>query len=58
VNTMTGFAFERVKAGLRMPGLLVVMRSAPFSSVLEDILLLVNASNTGELEGQVLYLPL
>jgi predicted nuclease of predicted toxin-antitoxin system len=40
VNTMTRYAYERVKAGKPMPGLFVVRRSVSIGIVLEDLLLL------------------
>jgi hypothetical protein len=58
VTTMTGYAYERVNAGKRMPGVFEVNRSAPIGEVIEDILLLAEFSLEGEWEGQVRYLPL
>jgi hypothetical protein len=41
-----------------MPGVFVSDSDGPVMKVIEDILLLVEASNDGEWEGQILYLPL
>ncbi len=57
VNTVTGFAYDRVHLGLPMPGILQVDDSAPMSDLIEDILLIANASADNEWEGQVLYIP-
>jgi predicted nuclease of predicted toxin-antitoxin system len=57
VNTMTKFAYERVRAGQPMPGVFVVRRNAPLRVAIEDILLVVQASSQGEWEGQVRYIP-
>lgn len=58
VATITHYAYERVRLGQSMPGVFEVTRRAPFGAVIEDILLLVECSSSGEWEGQVRYLPL
>lgn len=58
VATMVGFAYDRVKAGQAMPGLIEVRRSLPLGEAIEDLLILAHGSEEGEWEGQVLYLPL
>jgi hypothetical protein len=57
-STMTHHAYERVRAGKPMPGVFEVSRDLPIGQVIEDILLLAEASVEGEWEGQVRYLPL
>ncbi len=57
VQTMTGFAYERVELGLSMPGLFEVKRPAPLGQVIEDMLIVIECSKEGEWEGQVIYLP-
>jgi hypothetical protein len=58
VSTITKYAYERLEAGRRMPGVFEVSRTAPIGQVIEDILLLVEGSLAGEWEGQIIYLPL
>ncbi len=58
VSTMTRFAYERVSAGEPMPGMFEVGRSVTIGRIIDDILLLADASEDGEWEGQVRYLPL
>lgn len=58
VNTLVGFAWERVAAGLPMPGVLAVPADAPIGSVVEDLVLLHDCGRASDLERQVLYLPL
>lgn len=58
VNTMTHFAYERIRAGEAMPGVFEVNRSIPIGRVIEDMLLVIECSEDGEWEGQVCYLPL
>ncbi|NJR62170.1 MAG: DUF5615 family PIN-like protein [Cyanobacteria bacterium CRU_2_1] len=58
VTTMTGFAYERVQAGLSMPGVFEISRRVPVGLAIEEILLLAECSLEGEWEGQVRFLPL
>jgi hypothetical protein len=58
VSTMTHFAYQRVRAGLPMPGLFEVGREIPLGRVIEDMWLISECSIEGEWEGQVRYLPL
>jgi predicted nuclease of predicted toxin-antitoxin system len=58
VQTMIGFAFERVRAGKPMPGVIEIDRYAPIGDVVEDILIAAVATAEGELEGLVTYIPL
>lgn len=58
VETMTNFAYERVQAGLSMPGVFEVSRRVPVGLAIEEILLLSECSLEGEWEGQVRFLPL
>ncbi len=58
VQTITKYAYERIKNGLSMPGVFEVSRDVPIGTAIEDILLLAECSLEGEWEGQVRYLPL
>lgn len=58
VQTITRYAYDRVRAGLPMPGVFEVSRTVPIGVVIDDLMLLVEASEAGEWEGQVRYLPL
>lgn len=58
VATITQYAYERVEAGLSMPGVFEVALDVPIGSAIEDILLLAECSLDGEWEGQIRYLPL
>lgn len=40
-----------------MPGVIGVTSDASIGRVIEDILLILNCSMEGELEGQIQYLP-
>ena len=58
VNTITKYAYERIAAGDRMPGVFEISRAVSVSSAIKDILLLAECSFENEWEGQVRYLPL
>ncbi|MBL8131277.1 MAG: DUF5615 family PIN-like protein [Anaerolineae bacterium] len=57
VQTLAGFAYDRVKRGLAMPGIVEVRIAAGFDPTLDDIILLVTASVADEFENQVRYIP-
>lgn len=58
VSTMTRFAYERIQAGLSMPGVFEVNRRVPVGLAIEELLLIAECSLEGEWEGQVRFLPL
>jgi hypothetical protein len=58
VYTMTHHAYERVRAGLPMPGVFEVGSTVAIGDAIDDIMLLAECSEEGEWEGQVRYLPL
>ena len=57
VSTITRYAYDRVRLGQTMPGVIEVSLDAAIGRVIEDILVLMECSQEGELEGQVQYLP-
>lgn len=58
VHPMTRHAYERIAAGLPMPGVLELPEGVPVSQAIEEILIVAECSLEGEWEGQVRYLPL
>jgi len=58
VATITKYAYERVQAEKYMPGVVEVSRKVPLGMAIDEILYLVEVCDHGELEGQVIYLPL
>jgi hypothetical protein len=58
VATMTTFAYQRIQAGLCMPGLFEVSRRVSVGLAIEEIILIAECSIEGEWEGQVRFLPL
>ncbi|HJQ35042.1 MAG TPA: DUF5615 family PIN-like protein [Pyrinomonadaceae bacterium] len=57
VTTIGRYVYERVQAGLPMPGVFVVSQQTPIAQAIEDILLLAECSIEGEWEGRVQFLP-
>jgi hypothetical protein len=57
-NTMTRFAYDRVRAGLAMPGIFVVSRELPVGQAIADLQVLLECSQAGEWAGLVVFLPL
>lgn len=58
VSTITHYAYERVRRNKPMPGVIEVSDELALGRVIQDLLLLAGASEQGEWEGQVIYLPL
>lgn len=58
VNTATKIAYERLRAGEPIAGVIAVPQSTPIGHVIEDILTMADIYSHGELEGRVEYLPL
>ncbi len=56
--TLIGYAYDRIATGLTMPGIIEVRQDLPIGLVIDDLLLIIDASREGEWEGQVLYFPL
>jgi hypothetical protein len=54
--TVPKYAFDRVKAGEKMPGVFVVNSQAAVGQAIDDVLLFVLSSEHCEWEGQVLFL--
>ena len=57
-KTITTFAFDRIRAGKPMPGVIEIRRKVPIAVAIEELLVLFECSEAGDWEGQVLYVPL
>jgi hypothetical protein len=59
VNTITRYAFERIQRAEPMAGVFIVhQQGAAPSTIIDNLLLLDECSETSEWFGQILYLPL
>lgn len=58
VATMTRFAYERVGAGLSMPGVIEIVPSTRIGQAVDELVFAIEYHAETDMEGQVLYLPL
>jgi predicted nuclease of predicted toxin-antitoxin system len=58
VTTMIGFAYQRVRHGEPMSGVIAMKKDVPIGRAIEDILLLAEATREDEWEHQVWHIPL
>jgi predicted nuclease of predicted toxin-antitoxin system len=58
VNTMVGFAWERVRAGQPMPGVIALIEGVGIGRAIEEILLVAQCCTAEEMKDQVRYIPL
>jgi Domain of unknown function (DUF5615) len=58
VETLVGYAWDRVRAGMAMPGVIAASTRSPIGQVIEDLEILLLASPPEEIEGQIRFLPL
>jgi hypothetical protein len=57
-QTMIDFAYDRVRAGQPMAGLLVLRNRGSIRQAIDDIVYVAEVSDEGDLRDQVLYIPL
>ena len=58
VLTLAGNAFNRVRGGLPMPGIIEVRITQSIGATIDELILLIEASRPEEFENQVRYIPL
>lgn len=58
INTMRGFYYDRINAGLPVPGLFLVSGNKPIGTIIENLELIVKASEESEWMGVIRFLPL
>ena len=58
VTTMKQAAYDRIAAGLPLPGVFEISQDVPIGRAIDEILLLVLFSEPDEWKGQVRFLPL
>ena len=58
LNTMVGSAYDRVRVGLPMPGVLALSENVGIGRVIDDILLVAQCYAADDVKDQVLYIPL
>lgn len=55
---MTFYAYERIRKGQEMTGVILVPKAMPVGDAIEDILIIAQVSSIEEHKDQILYLPL
>jgi hypothetical protein len=58
VNTVTGFAHDRARTGLAMPGVFLVPKSMPIGQAIDELELAIKALTPDECKDQVTYFPI
>jgi predicted nuclease of predicted toxin-antitoxin system len=58
VSTLPDFAYERIKERLPMPGVFVLRRRATMAQLIEDLVLIVEASEQEEWANLVTHVPI
>ncbi len=58
VETMTKHAYDRIRAGLSMPGVIEVRDDLSIGQAIEEILTVLLATEPGELANRITYIPL
>ena len=58
ILTIPNFAYERIRQGLPMPGVVEVPDHLPIGRAIEEILILIECSTPEDLENRVEFLPL
>lgn len=58
VRTMPRYVFERVQAGLTMPGIIEVRRDVSIREALDDLLVMIGAGHPVDFENQVRHVPM
>ena len=58
VHTLIGYAYDRVKAGLPMPGLIEVSDDVPIGKAIDELSIIIGAGIPADFDQQVKYIPL
>jgi predicted nuclease of predicted toxin-antitoxin system len=58
VQTIVGFAYDRIREGLPMPGIIEVRISQGLGAIADDLALMIQASVPEDFENQVRYIPI
>lgn len=58
LDTMTKYASERIEQGLPIAGVILIRDTLPVAKVIEDLLVILKASEADEWENRIDFLPL
>lgn len=57
-QTIPGFAYDRVKASQRMPGVIIVRETISIGQTVDELEIMIVASDVADFENTVRYIPL
>jgi Domain of unknown function (DUF5615) len=57
VQTMTKHTYDRIRAGLPMPGIIEVAQDAPIGQAVADLSVLIGAGEPADFENVIWYVP-
>lgn len=58
VQTMTKHAYDRIRAGLPMPGIIEVAEDLSIGKAIDELLIVIGAGNPADFENLVTYIPM
>ena len=58
VQTLVGFAYERVQNSQSMPGVIVIHETISLGQIINDLSIMIGASTSEDFENQVKYIPI
>ncbi len=58
VQTLTKHAYDRLIAGLPMPGVIEIAENTPIGQAIDDLVLMIGAGIPEDFENQVRYIPM
>jgi hypothetical protein len=58
VKTMPHFAYARLAAGLSFPGVIEIPQAMPVGDAIDQLLMIIGASDSEEWRDRVVHLPL
>lgn len=58
IRTIPGYAYDRVVAGLPMPGIIEISQQIGIGQAIEELSLLIGAGTPDDFENQVRYIPI
>ncbi len=58
LSTIPGHFYNRIRAGLPVPGVIEVPRKMPIGQVVHDLELIITAGTSDDFQGKIFYLPI
>ena len=58
ITTVTAYAYERLAAGLPMPGVVEIPRRLALAVIIEEVLFLAECAEPSDVADQIIHLPL